>query len=414
MKASTTGILIRLMLAGLVLTGCATGPSGAAKDQAKLLAAFEGLEPAEIIRAGDAAAASGDAERALFIYNQALILEESADAWYRIGQVFWELDKKPQAWRAYATALQLDPEYALAHEEIGLLHMAMKQQEPAEHHLKRAIELDASSWRANNALGVLADVRKDYDSAIAHYNAALDVNPGSAILLNNLGYSHYLAGNYLEAEKILRMAVGIDSSYKPAVANLGLSHARRRDYGEAVEILRQVMDDRQAYNDVGFVAYHNGDLEDAAWLLTEAIRVSPNYYEAARNNLRLVRKAMDIDNPHQGNSGPGDAEAKADAMPEGQPGRPDYRIVSAEALNVRSGASTSAPIVSAIVKGLAVEVMYELNGWAFIEFWRDGADAKQAGWARSKYLKARIDRPSESEPTGIQDQKAAALSTPAE
>jgi Flp pilus assembly protein TadD len=397
MKVATAVRLLGVLLALTLSAGCTTGPSSAAKqeiDREELLAAFEGLDPEEILQAGDAAAAAGDTERALFIYNQALVLENSADAWFRVGHVYWELEKEPQAWRAYATALQLDPDHAQSHEEIGLLHMAMKQQEPAEKHLRRAIELSPSTWRAHNALGVMADVRKDYATAIYHYNAALEANPESAVLLNNLGYSHYLAGNYGEAEMILRMAVGIDPDYTPAVANLGLSHARRRDYAEAVEILKQVMDSSRAHNDVGFVAYHNGDLEDAAWLLTEAIRLSPTYYEVARNNLRKVRNAIDaeIDSGDQKQFASYGAASDVDADDNGM----DPRTVDADMLNVRSAASRESTIVGRIGKGKEVQVSYEQNGWAFIEYWNEDGAGRQVGWVRTDYLASEVAQVAEA------------------
>lgn len=401
----------------MLLPGCSSGPSRAAKDDVdpqELLAAFEGLEPEEIVRAGDAAAANGEADRALFIYNQALLLDEAAATWYRVGQVYWQLGQKSQAWRAFANALQIDPDYAPAHEEIGLLHLAMKQQEPARAHLNRAIELDPASWRAHNALGVLADVQKNYIGAIAHYNAALEANPSSAMLLNNLGYSHYLAGNLTEAEAHLRIAVGIDPDYQPAVANLGLSHARRGDYEEAVEILRRVVEKSQAYNDVGFIAYHNGDLEDAAWLLTEAIRVSPTYYEIARQNLRRVRQAMaeGTDQPATDTvrvPPPGEAVSKAEAISSTQM---EIRSVTAYELNVRTAASPEAPVVFTLRRGQEVEVSYEVNGWAFVEFWRQGDDGRQAGWVNVRYLQAQASSPTGPGRTVIEDDASAAVAVP--
>ena len=418
MGVSAARKIVGVLAAAVLLASCSSGPSSTARDDGdpqELLAAFEGLDPEEIVRAGDAAAANGESERALFIYNQALLLDESAATWHRIGEVYWQLGQNAQAWRAFANSLQKDPDYAKAHEEIGLLHLAMKQQEPAKAHLKRAIELDPASWRAQNALGVLADVEKDYISAINYYNAALEANPDSAMLLNNLGYSYYLAGNLAQAEAHLRIAVGLDPDYKPAVANLGLSHARRGDYDEAVEILRGVVEQSQAYNDVGFIAYHNGDLEDAAWLLTEAIRISPRYYETARQNLRRVRqaiaKAKDENSTDAVASSPtgedlGDAQAIKSAA------QPEIRSVTANELNVRTAASQSAPVVVALRQGEEVQVSYEVNGWAFVEFWRQGGDGRQAGWVSARYLEAQVPDSAETDQTVIEDDAAAAVVAP--
>jgi Flp pilus assembly protein TadD len=403
--------LLLACIGALLLGACATGPASSSKEidpQAEFLAAFDGLEPEEIIRAGDLAAAQGESERALFIYNQAVLLEPSADTWYRIGQVYVVMGQKTQAWQAYARALQEDAEYAPAHEEMGLLHLSMKQAAPAAKHLQKAVEFDTTRWRAHNALGVLADVDKNYVLAIDHYNAALDANPGSAMLLNNLGYSYYLSGNYEQAEVHLRMAVGLDPDYMPAVANLGLSYARRGEYDEAVEILRTAMEKRQAYNDVGFIAYHNGDLDDAAWLLTEAIRISPNYYETARKNLRQVRKAI-----VNGKRDPSESDntLMADENPA-KPGTVAYRTVDTAALNVRTAASPQAPIAAQLARGVEVEVMYELGEWAFVEFWRSSDNGRQAGWVMAGYLSAVVPDAATAGQARVSQEPGIAVSAP--
>jgi tetratricopeptide (TPR) repeat protein len=387
-----------------VLSACAGGPSSSAReDEAKseLLAEFDGLAIEQIIQAGDLAARQGEAERALFIYMQALELEESPDTWYRIGRVHNHLGQKSLAWQAYASALKLDKDHAASHEELGLLYMAVSQPDSAKLHLERAAELDDQRWRSYNALGVMGDARRDYATAIAHYSAALAANPGSAMLLNNLGYSHYLAGNLTDAEKHFRIAMGADKSYKPAVANLGLVQARRRDYESAVRTLEKVLKESQAYNDVGYIAYRNDDLEEAAWLLTEAIRISPTYYETARDNLKQVRQAL-VDRessvepevyaapaaPIEPTAPPAElasAPRRIAPGPKALAG-PDHREVNTPSLNVRSAGRDGAQVIGYLRLGDRVEVLHEVDEWAFVSFWREIDDREQTGWVSSRYI----------------------------
>jgi tetratricopeptide (TPR) repeat protein len=381
--AARAWLQLLVFAAAAATAGCASGPTQKpdAAETTDLLAAFEGVDIEQIVAAGDAAAAGRDYERALFIYTQALELEETADTWYRTGKVYRQMGDKSAAWQAFARALKLDPGHAGAHEQTGLLHLAMKQKEPAATHLQRAVELDPSRWRAHNALGVIADVEKNYQRSIYHYNEALKARPESALLLNNLGYSHYLAGNLTTAEQHFRMAIGIDPGYQPAHANLGLVQARRRNYADAVDVLGRVLDKAQAHNDVGFIAFNNGDLEEAAWLLTESIRLSPTYNETARQNLRQVREALEASDTERETAAAAGDTAESLQAPPGA-----VRIVQADTLNVRATASREALVLVQLQQDQRVEVMYEQNGWSFIEFFSPGRDDRQVGWVKSEFL----------------------------
>lgn len=289
-----SGILI-LLAAWCGTAGCVTGastpkpPQDPAEARAQLV---KKLSPAEITAAADQAARRGEYERAVTMYNQAIEAEPSADLWFRVGWIYAHLAKNQLAAQAFAHTLEFDANHAGAHEELGFLYLESKQRGNAAIHLRRAVEIDPSRWRSHNALGVLADASHDYAAAMGHYLAALAVRPGSAMLLNNLGYSHYLAGSLDEAELLYQQAQAAQPGYRPVLANIGLLHARRGHYDQALEVMTGVMGAAQAHNDVGYVAYQNGDLGDAERLLTEAIRLSPSYYETAHKNLARVQGAQ--------------------------------------------------------------------------------------------------------------------------
>jgi len=72
-----------------------------------------------------------------------------------------------------------------------------------------------------------------------------------------------------------------------------LLHARRGNYQQATDIMSAAMDPAKAYNDVGYIAFKNGDLDAAEMLLDEAIILSPSHYEMAQQNLRRVHRAQE-------------------------------------------------------------------------------------------------------------------------
>ena len=386
---STPSIRIRIAAALVMigpLAGCVSGPTASARgdaEQIDILAQFDGFSNEEIIAAGDTAFEQGDYSRAEFIFNQAVTLEDTPDVWLKLAKTLTYLGNTAQAYQAYEKVLQLDADNAIAHEELGLLYIGARQVAPARKYLQRAIELDDARWGAHNALGVLADTERNYEIAMAHYRAALTHNPESALLLTNLGYSHYLAGDFDQAEDLYRMAIGVDASYPRPVANLGLIYARRGDYDEAVVILRKVTDRPQAYNDVGYLAYQNGDLDAASWLLSEAIRISPHYYEMAYENLEKVQREFERRAP--------DADAVELIGARGQiklrdDREPEYRRVDAVTLNVRKSGSTGAPVVAYLRSDDPVEVLFDNGDWAFVGYGEGPTETRETGWVRSKYL----------------------------
>jgi Flp pilus assembly protein TadD len=289
-----TGRLLTAAFACAFLSGCAASAARAPEDPARARAeALKKLSPAEIMAAGDQAARRGEYDRAMSMYMQAIEVEPSADLWYRVAWIYATLGKKPLAAQAYGMTLQYDPKNARAHEELGLFYIDNKERDKGAAELRQAVAIEPGLWRSHNALGVIADAAGDHAAAIEHYGNALAFSPNSALVLNNLGYSHYMAGDLDEAGRIYAQALAADPGYKPAMANVGLLHARRGEYQQATDIMSAAMDPAKAYNDVGYIAFKNGDLDEAEMLLDEAIVLSPSHYEQAQQNLRRVHRAQD-------------------------------------------------------------------------------------------------------------------------
>ena len=170
-----------LALASLLaaLAGCAAAP----EQPSAAAPALVGQPAAADARARAAEArAKGDNDTALRLYIEAAEHDpEDAESMYAIGSLY---DERPNgaalAARAYARAVQIDPQHARALEGLGLRYFADRQLEQARPFLSRAVGADPRLWRAHNALGLIADTLGDHHEAAAHFAAALAANPGSA------------------------------------------------------------------------------------------------------------------------------------------------------------------------------------------------------------------------------------------
>jgi Flp pilus assembly protein TadD len=279
---------IIVVTAVLVTTGCAaTGGANKGLSDSESVPTV-----AQMLTSGDDAARRGDFDRALVHYMQAVNVEQTAEVWMRVAAASSRLDHSQRARDAFLKVVELDPAMTDALEGVGLESIALGDTVTAREYLNRALQADSQRWRAHNALGILADEAGDHEAAIAHYTAALEINPESPVVLNNLGYSRYLKGDLDQAARDLYSATQLDPSQDRAWANLALIYAHKGWYADAVQTLTKVADEAAAYNDIGYVAFQRGDLEQAAELLDEAVRLSPVYFETAQKNIAAVRARM--------------------------------------------------------------------------------------------------------------------------
>ena len=233
---------------------------------------------------------AGELDKAQFFLVSALTFDSGdADVLVKIGNLHVQKDDGLLAARAFQYALQQSPRHAAALEGMGLLYFKVGNDAEAQKHLESALESGARLWRSHNALGVIADRQKKFDIAQSHYDTAIEMQPMADAVLINRGYSNYLNKNYLLAELDFRAVVERADSDK-AWRNLGLVYAAQGWYEDALETFLQVGEERDAYNATGEIAMENGDIEEALYFLTEAVRLSPRYFALAEKNLDQLQK----------------------------------------------------------------------------------------------------------------------------
>ena len=239
---------------------------------------------------GDQALRNGDMDLALYLFIQALQLDENdATTLTKIGAIHASRDNLNLAEIAYWQALRINPDNATALTELGLIMLKKRQYPQARDKLTHSLNVTNQQWRAHNALGIVADMEGNHTEAALHYREALKIRPESPMLLNNLGYSLYLSEDRAGALKVIRQALDNDPNYKLAWQNLGLLYARERNYTAAVDAFSHAMELYKAYNDVGYLAMLDGNYQLSEDYLVKAIKLCPSYYEAAHSNLARAR-----------------------------------------------------------------------------------------------------------------------------
>lgn len=129
----------------------------------------------------------------------------NADEWYELGCEL-EASEPERALEAYQKAIELDPELADAHVNIGrLLHMAGERGR-AEPHYREGVKLDPDDPTPHFNLGVLLEELGRKDEAALAYKQAILRDPDFADAHCNLGLLLESVGNRTEAMRHLMLA----------------------------------------------------------------------------------------------------------------------------------------------------------------------------------------------------------------
>lgn len=132
---------------------------------------------------------------------KALALDDKlAEAHASLGQIttYYDYDF-PTAEREYRRAIELNPNYATAHQWYSELLSAMKRFDEAHVEIRRALELDPLSVIMNRIYAdILLDQRR-YDESIEQYKKTVELEPNLPILHYFLGRAYVAKGMHAQA-----------------------------------------------------------------------------------------------------------------------------------------------------------------------------------------------------------------------
>jgi tetratricopeptide (TPR) repeat protein len=133
---------------------------------------------------------------------------------------------------ALREALRIEPDFAEAYGNLGLLLDQREAHDEAEACYRRSIALDPRSAQAHLNLGANLAQRKRFADAEAAYLAALRLNPELPAAWSNLGVLYACTKREAEAEHCHRTALTIDAGYANAKFNLSYLLLRQGRYEE--------------------------------------------------------------------------------------------------------------------------------------------------------------------------------------
>jgi eukaryotic-like serine/threonine-protein kinase len=166
--------------------------------------------------------------------------EHMAEAHASMGAVSETIWDWKGAEKRYKRALELNTNYATAHQWYAeyLAHMGRFEESLRE--MKQAQELEPLSSIINTELGWIYYAAREYDRAIGQYKSVIDLDPDFALAHWRLGEAYKQKGLYALAIRELEEAARLSGKNSRTLARLGHAYAIAGKKHEALLVLHEL------------------------------------------------------------------------------------------------------------------------------------------------------------------------------
>jgi Flp pilus assembly protein TadD/lysophospholipase L1-like esterase len=225
----------------------------------------------------------------------------AADALYDVlqrldgGQLAVARDVTPgdrqSALAAARTLGDTAPSYARVYDRLGIELMKEGRLREAATQFRRALDEDPDYVGAHNNLGVVYE-RLGKPEARAHFQRAVELEPGFANAHFNLARALLRDGEGEAALAELERTVQLDPRHTGALNRLGTELGKRGQLDRAGHYLQLAVevdpDDADTQNNLGVIFLAQGDVAQARQQFQAAVRIDPGH-QRARQNLRRLK-----------------------------------------------------------------------------------------------------------------------------
>ena len=204
--------------------------------------------------------------------------------WKVLGAVFGQTGRITEALVANQKAVELTPEDAETHSNLGNTLKVLGRLEEAEASYRKAIVLNPDFVEAHSNLGITLKELGRLDEAEPSYRQAIALRPVFAYAHCNLGNTLKELGRLEESEPSYRQAIALKPDYAEAHNNLGNTLKELGKLEEAEASYRKALalkpDLAEAHRHLGVTLKELGRLNEAEASYRQAIKIMPNSPEA--------------------------------------------------------------------------------------------------------------------------------------
>ncbi len=229
-------------------------------------------------------------------YQKAIdLLPDLALLHSNLGYLYSGSERYDQALASFKKALDLDPSYAAAQVGTGWSYYRQGETDKAAAAFDVGITLNRNDADAYYAKGRLAYDASDYSAAIALFQTAIKLNPRSAVAQAWMGEAYLFEGfkatddaqkkqDYQHAADAYNAALKINPSYVLAASGLGWILQYQEKYDESVAQFQSALkldnNNDQIHNGLAWSLFNLGRYDQAEPEFRRAIEIAPDYTSA--------------------------------------------------------------------------------------------------------------------------------------
>lgn len=169
--------------------------------------------------------------------------KERARIHTELGSSYYEIGKFGVALQELNEAIQADPKYVAAYNTLGLVHMALKEDDKARKRFEQALRIDPNDSDVNNNYGLFLCDRKQEKESVKYFMAAIR-NPLYSRVEDayvNAGICSRRAGDNASADEFFQRALKLKPDDARALINLAQLKYTRGDLQESKANLTRYM-----------------------------------------------------------------------------------------------------------------------------------------------------------------------------
>jgi tetratricopeptide (TPR) repeat protein/tRNA A-37 threonylcarbamoyl transferase component Bud32 len=186
-------------------------------------------------------------------------------------------------------AIELDPDFALAHVELGVKYYVAGMRAEGEEHFKKALSLlDRLTSREQLWIrALIEDWRGNREEGIRSYRTYLAQYPDDSSAWYRLGYAYMVSSDAEPAVEAFKRAIGLDPGSVGAYINLATCYNLQDKREEALEQYLRAFALDPAYetgtfvnNEYGFLLVRMGRIEEAEKTFNKMAGLADNWKKA--------------------------------------------------------------------------------------------------------------------------------------
>ncbi len=132
-------------------------------------------------------------------------------------------------------ALQINPDYADAHRDLGSCYFRLGRLDEAITELQRAVELEPESATCRKALANVLVQKGRIADATVQYQRALDINPGDPDARHRLGVCFIQLGQVDQAIAQYQKAIALQPRFVEAYNDLAFAFTQKKMAADAID-----------------------------------------------------------------------------------------------------------------------------------------------------------------------------------